>query len=179
MAYKGVGTADGGGSSTFKCANVLHNCGYDICILMDSDKDSEDADKQRMQAAGVPVFDWDKPNALEEQCFSELPMSAIQDVLQLAVDKKGADSIAAHLDRSSIPYQRNGDRIALSDLSPEQLTMLGKTAKNNNWYKLIGLGEQLGSVVFQYWDELDAESKIKTVVTSLSNWVIQNDKAGI
>ena len=179
MACNGVGTADGGGSSTFKCADTLHNCGYDVCILMDSDKDNEDTDKQRMKSIGVPVFDWDKPNALEEQCFSELPMLAIQDVLRLAIDEKGTGLIVAHLDSSSIPYQRNGDDIVLSDLSPEQRSVLGKVAKDNNWYKLIGLGERLGSVVFQYWNELSPESRIKTVVTSLSNWVIQNDKAGI
>lgn len=179
MACNGVGTADGGGSSTFKCADALHNCGYDVCILMDSDKNSEDADKQRMRSIGVPVFDWNKPNAFEEQCFSELPMPGIQDALRLAIDEKGADTIAAHLDSSSIPYQRNGDEIVLSDLSPEQCSALGKAAKDNNWYKLIGLGEQLGSVVFQYWDELGAGSKIKTEVTGLSNWVIQNDEAGI
>ena len=74
MAYKGVGTADGNGSSIFKCADILSSCGYDICILMDSDKDSEDTEKQRMRSAGIPVFDWDKPNAFEEQCFIELPM---------------------------------------------------------------------------------------------------------
>ena len=50
---------------------------------MDSDKDAEDDRKRQMREKGIPVFDWVKPNALEEQCFLEMPLSAIQEVIQI------------------------------------------------------------------------------------------------
>ena len=46
MAFKGVGTADGGGSTIFTCTEVLRSCGYEVCLLMDSDLPDEDEQKQ-------------------------------------------------------------------------------------------------------------------------------------
>ena len=42
MAFKGVGTADGGGSTIFTCTELLRSCGYEVCLLMDSDLPDED-----------------------------------------------------------------------------------------------------------------------------------------
>ena len=178
MAYKGVGTADGNGSNIFKCADILRGCGYDICILMDSDKDSEDLEKQRMRSAGIPLLDWDKPNAFEEQCFLELPMPALQEEIQIAVDEKSADSIAARLADSTISFDRDGDTISLSAITTEQRKTLGKIAKDKNWYKRIDLGEQFGNVVLNSLTELDTESAIKRVVTGLTEWVMKDDETG-
>ena len=178
MAYKGISTADGNGSEIFKCSDVLIKCGYDICILMDSDKDSEDPEKQRLRDAGIPVFDWDKPNALEEQCFSEMPMKAIQEALDIVIYDKSVEAVDAKLKNSSIPYVRNEDTIVLAELSMEHRQELGKIAKDNNWYKTIGLGEQFGTVLLNHWDKLSPESFLKTVVTKLIEWVRQDESTG-
>lgn len=53
MAFKGVGTADGGGSKIFKCADVLRSCGYDVCLLMDSDLPEEESQKNEMVSSGI------------------------------------------------------------------------------------------------------------------------------
>lgn len=45
MAHKGIGVADGGGSTIFECAKALRICGYDVCLLMDSDLTGEDLKK--------------------------------------------------------------------------------------------------------------------------------------
>ncbi len=39
----------------------------------------------------------------------------------------------------------------------------------------IDLGEQLGNVVFDNWEYIGAETKLKSVVDALSKWVIGND----
>lgn len=39
----------------------------------------------------------------------------------------------------------------------------------------IWLGEQLGNAVFDNWEHIGAETKIKSVVDALSKWVIGND----
>lgn len=182
MAYKGVGIADGGGSSIFCCAAALRKCGYEICILMDSDKDSEDVKKQQMRMEGISVFDWDKPNALEEQFFTELPLSGIQEALQIVVDDKGIDSIKSSLSAGGIPFTQKDGTIVLSRLTEEQKKTLGTIAKDgereNGWYKRIGLGQQLGKVVFEHWDELDDKSAIKREVDLLIKWVMTDDSAG-
>ena len=175
MAYKGISTADGNGDEIFQCTDILRKCGYDLCIVMDSDKDSEDSKKQYMREIGIPVFDWMKPNALEEQCFLDIPLSAVQEAIHIAIDEKSADSIAAKLKNHGIPYTRDGDNIEISSLSDEQRRILGKVAKDSDWYKRIGRGEQFGKIVLEHGDELPAESAIRKVIAGLTKWVKQDD----
>ena len=176
MAHKGVGTADGNGSDIFKCADILRDCGYDICILMDSDKDSEDAEKERMRSDGIPVFDWDRPNAFEEQCFTEITLDAIHAEIRIAIDEKSADSVAAKLTNAGLQFVRDGDSITFPSLSTEQRKMLGKIAKNCSWYKRIGLGEQFGNIVMSCMDSFGDKSVIKRNVNGLAEWVINDDE---
>lgn len=178
MAFKGVSTADGHGETTCQCANILYDCGYDVCILMDSDKDTEDDRKRQMREKGIPVFDWDKPNALEEQCFLEMPLSAIQEVIRIAVDEYGCAHVSGKLSAEGIPFTENSGSITVSDLTKEQRKALGKAAKKKDWYKRIGLGERFGRIVLGNLDKLAADSTFKKTVTSLADWVLKNEEAG-
>ena len=178
MAFKGVSTADGHGETTFQCANILRSCGYDICILMDSDKDSEDSEKQKVRNDGVSVFDWDKPNALEEQCFLELPLSAIQEAIRIAVDEYGCTSVSGRLSADGIPFVEDNGIITISSLTEDQRKTLGKASKKKGWYKRIGLGEQFGRIVLNNLDTMAPESTIRKVITGLTEWVLKDDKTG-
>lgn len=178
MAYKGVSTADGHGETTFQCANILRSCGYDICILMDSDKDSEDSEKQRMRNDGVSVFDWDKPNALEEQCFLELPLPAIQGAIRIATDEYGCTLVAGKLSADGIPFVEDNGIITIAALTEDQRKALGKAAKKKGWYKRIGLGEQFGRIVLDNLNALAPESTIRKAIAGLTEWVLKDDKTG-
>ena len=178
MAFKGVSTADGHGESTCQCADILHNCGYNVCILMDSDKDNEDERKQKMREKGILVFDWDKPNAFEEQCFIEIPLSAVQEAIQIAVDEFGYARVTGKLSAEGIPFTEDNGRIIISILTETQRRILGKAAKDKDWYKRIGLSERFGRIVLSKLDELASESTLKKTVTGLTEWVLKNEEAG-
>ena len=130
----------------------------------------------------VSVFDSDKPNAVEEQISTELPLSGIQEALQIVVDDKGIDSIKSSLSASGIPFAQQDGAILLPCLTEEQKKTLGTIAKDgereSGWYKRIGLGQQLGKVVFEHWDELDDKAAIKREVDLLIKWVMMDDSAG-
>lgn len=177
MAYKGIGTANGNGADIFKCTNILTRAGYEICILMDSDLESEDVEKSQMRSKGISIFDWKKPLAFEEQVFSELSKDAINKALEMAVAGKGLDSIKANLSANSIPFEIINERIMIGDITNEQRVKLGEIAKakKNSWYKNIGLGQQLGDIVFSEYDSLGADSRIKKVINDLTAWVTKND----
>ena len=178
MAFKGVCTADGHGESIFKCANMIRNCGYDVCIFMDSDKDDTDENKQQMRGKGVPIFDWAKPNALEDQCFLDLPLSAIQEAIQIVVEEYGYASVSGKLSSDGIPFFEDNGSITVSALTEEHRKALGKAAKKKNWYKRIGLGEQFGRTVLNSIDNLAPESALRKTITSLIEWVLQSDETG-
>ncbi|MBO4693329.1 MAG: AAA family ATPase [Clostridia bacterium] len=177
MAYKGVNIADGNGANIFKCADIFRECGYDICIVMDSDNDNDKSEKAKMREAGVKVFDWDEHNALEEQFFMELPMNAIQCSIDLATSYKGIDSIASKLTEGNIPFEKAEGHLIISSLVSEQRKSLGRIAKENAWYKRIGLGEQLSSILFNNYNALCNTSTIKRIVDGLSEWVMKDEEA--
>lgn len=178
MAYKGIGTADGHGETTFKCAQTLHQCGYEVCILMDSDKNSEDKTKNDLRDIGISVFDWDSPNALEEQVFSDIPTEAAIKLLNLAKEKTSTTSICDKLKNEGILCSVNDDdEISFSKLEAEEQIKIGTVAKQkkSEWYKRIDLGEKLGDIVFEFWDAININSKLKKTVNELSTWVMKND----
>ena len=177
MAFKGVGTADGGGSSIFKCTDILRMCGYDVCLLMDSDLPEEDEQKQDLSSKGVSVFDWDKSYALEEQVFFDVPTYVASQILGIAVDEYGLDSVKSRLTAGSIPYEVVDEKICLSSMRPEDQWKIGTIAKRKKveWYKRIDLGELLGNVVFENWEGIKPGTKLKTVVNALARWVTGND----
>lgn len=175
MAFKGVGTADGGGSSIFTCTKILRSCGYDVCLLMDSDLPEEEDQKTDLLWDGVSIFDWDTPNALEEQLFFDVPTEVATIMLNIAVNERGFDSIKTHLATRHIVFEVDGDRIKLSSMAPEDRKKIGTIAKQKSWFKRIDLGELLGNVVFENWEGIKSDAKLKTVVDALARWVTGND----
>ena len=178
MAHKGISTADGGGENIFKCAEVLLKCGYDICLLMDSDLSHEESNKQILRTNGTFVFDWDSPNALEEQVFFDIPTETASKLLNLAKEKTSIASICDKLKKVGVICCVSDDeKISISEMDDETKKKIGTVAKHQNsgWYKRIDLGEKLGNIVFECWDEIDDSSKLKKTVNELSTWVINND----
>lgn len=175
IAYKGIGTANGNGADIFNCAKVLTDAGYDICILMDSDLEAEETEKSTVRSRGISVFDWKKPLAFEEQVFSEISIDEINQAVEIAVEEKGRDSIRANLSSCSIPFEIIGDDIVLRDITSEQKVQLGALAKKKSWFKNIGLGQQIGDIVFSAFDSFGADSRIRSVIKDLTTWVMKDD----
>ena len=47
---------------------------------------------------------------------------------------------------------------------------IGKTAKEKDWFKRIDHGEFLGSIIFNYFGEME-DKKIKKQLEDLSSWI--------
>lgn len=181
MAYKGVGIALGSGESTFNYANVFHERGYEVSIFMDSDKDSDDLEKNIQRFTyGTPIFDWDKPNSIEQQLFLDLPGSLVQDLVDIAVNEKSATAIGKTLLSVGVQVTVNIDQnqVLLEDYSKSTRKKLGEVAKKKfrdgkigEWFKRIDLGRKVGRLVFEHWDELNPSTRLYKTVSSMINWV--------
>lgn len=180
MAFKGVGTADGGGSTIFSCAELLRSCGYDVCVLMDSDLPEEDDLKKKLLQGGASIFDWETPNAFEEQVFLDVPTDLATKIIKIAVDEHGIDSVKSQLVTGNIPFEISDEEILLSAMSPEDRKKLGTIAKKKRveWYKRINLAELLGNVVFENWNCIDENTRLKAIVDALTKWVVDSDRGG-
>jgi len=193
FAHYGVGTAlGGGGNKFFLLARLLKTCGYDCCIFMDSDIDSEDEEKEEVEKLGIKVFSWEKGNAIEEQLFHDASIQCAEQLIAYAVELKGIQSIKAHLDNEfkdeEKEYKIEDDVVILcgnekGELSADVLRRIGKVAKGKKkkdkvegaWFKRIDLGQGIGNIVFSSDTQIKDESCFKKTINGLQKWVTGHD----
>lgn len=141
---QGAYCADGGGESMFQRAKVFKSLGYPTAIFKDSDKPEQHiAATAECQERGIRIFEWGNNLATEEVLFLSCPVETIPDLLNLAVSRKGEDSIGANIQSQS------GGQFTLEDcrnrFNNDMRPVLGAAAKNkkNAWYKDIEPAENL------------------------------------
>ncbi|HHQ4684553.1 TPA: ATP-dependent nuclease [Aeromonas veronii] len=139
---KGVYCADGGGDSMFARAKVFSSLGYKIAIFKDSDKTQQHQQPTaEVIDIGIQVFEWLNNNATENAVFSACPIQLIQNLLDLAIERKGEDSI-----RSNILHFSNNE-VSLDDcrerFDDAHRTVLANAANKKSWYKDIEPAENL------------------------------------
>lgn len=177
MAYKGIGTADGGGAEIFKCADILLKCGYAISLFMDSDLEEEETQKSELRQKDVWIFDWENSNAFEEQIFKDMPVEIASKLINVAVEEHGMESVQNKLINFNIPNDVDANGITLLPMSEEVKKSIGTLAKKKKveWFKRIDLGEMVGNIVFDNIGCVDDDSKLKKVTDELINWVENNE----
>lgn len=191
FAHFGVGTAlGGGGNKFFLLARLLKTCGYDCCILMDSDIDNEEAEKEEVEKLGIKVFCWEKGNAIEEQLFQDASIQCAEQLIAYAVEMKGIQSVEAHLNNEfedeAKEYQVEDGTVILcgndkGEVSIDVLRRIGKVAKGKlnkkknqvegAWFKRIDRGQDIGNIVFSSKDQLEEGSYFIRIVNGILKWV--------
>ncbi len=195
FAHYGVGTAlGGGGNKFFSLARLLKTCGYDCCILMDSDVECEEAEKEEVERLGIRVFSWEKGNAIEEQLFQDSSIPCAEQLIAYAVEIKGIQSVEAHLNNEfkdeTKEYRVEDEAIVLcgndkGEVSIDVLRRIGKVAKgkinkkNNQiegaWFKRIDRGQDVGNIVFSSKEQIKDGSRFQKTIESLLRWVTGNE----
>lgn len=191
FAHYGVGTAlGGGGNKFFSLARLLKTCGYDCCILMDSDIDKEEAEKEEVEKQGIKVFSWEKGNAIEEQMFKDASIQCAEQLIAYAVEMKGIQSVEAHLNNEFKDdvkeYRVEEDTITLSgndkgEVSIDVLRRIGRVAKGKlnkkknqiegAWFKRIDRGQDVGDILFSSENQIEEGSYFKKTVNGILKWV--------
>lgn len=193
FAHYGVGTAlGGGGDKFFSLARLLKSCGYDCCILMDSDIDSEESEKEEVEKNGIKVFSWEKGNAIEEQIFKDASIQCAEQLLAYAVEIKGIQSVKAHLNNEfkdeAKEYRVDDGTVILcgndkGEVSIDVLRRIGKVAKGKKkknqvegaWFKRIDLGQEVGDILFASNDQIEEGSYFKSIIEGIIKWVTAHE----
>ncbi len=72
---------------------------------MDADLPKDEAEKAALRQNGIPVFDWDQPNALEEQIFFDIPTEIATKLINIVVTERGLESVKSCLIVGTIPFE--------------------------------------------------------------------------
>ena len=168
MACSGVDYALGTGDDVLKTAERFYGFGYDVCVFMDSDKTG--IENLKRMASNYPVFSWEEGNSIEEQVFEDCSDFVASELLQIAIEYRGLDSVKAKLRECT---QVSFEPIRVKCSGNQERRGIGTIAKdkNSSWFKRIDFGESFGKVVFDNLNHFDNTSTTVKVVKRIVEWV--------
>lgn len=170
ISLKGVRLVDGTGSEFINYCKDFVDCGYSVCAFCDSDEPNINIKKKSLSDIGVSIIDCEDNNAIENQLFKELPWEAIQEMVFYAIELKSQDSIQDSVKAKFIELYNEENYCWIKTESAEMRDVLGKVALKKEWYKRVDHGEKIGSILFNYIDEIKDTNLGKQVI-KLSNWI--------
>jgi len=169
----------GGGTEMPQAAILMHELGYYVAFLGDSDVPL-DPSEETMAKTGVNVFVWADSTSIEERICLDIPFGGLNSFIAGAVKcatNRGKpansvyDSIGSEFGLNSGDF--DGDVQTLIDRGHSEDTIrrtVGQKAKEKRWYKRISYGERLAKVVIQYLEEM-AGTDVDNQLSALREWV--------
>ncbi|WP_439500445.1 ATP-dependent nuclease [Aminobacter ciceronei] len=174
FALQGVVAIDGGGKDKAPLiAEHLRDLGYDVWLLLDSDKPPNEAALKRAIEKGTVVHQWPGHCSTEERLFLDLPWSAVRSMIKLAIEFLGQDSVMAVMDnalsKASLPTA-TAAKLGEDRDSEDVRRVLGKLANDKSWFKDITRGERLAEIVGPCLGGI-SQKPIATGFDAMRRWV--------
>ncbi|MET4803889.1 AAA family ATPase [Bradyrhizobium sp. LB11.1] len=151
FALQGAVPIDGGGKDKAPLiAEHLRDLGYEVWLLLDSDKPPNAEALRRATDKGAALWQWPDNCSTEQRLFLDLPWAGVRALIALAIECVGQDSVIAVLDNAL--NAADLPTVSAAKLGPERDTvdlrrLIGKVANDKSWFKDISRGEGLASVV--------------------------------
>lgn len=170
LAVKGISLVDGKGVTAEPYVKKMSDAGYSTVFFGDSDRPLNPP-KAKLEAAGATVIIWADSMCFEMRVAKDLPWSGIQEWLLLAVRLKTEDTV-----RSAVCSTFALDKAAL--LPPvaswtdnvELRNAIGLAAKIGDWFKTIGIGEQVGNIVTKHLPTIPT-TDLALKIAALRTWI--------
>ena len=166
----GVYAADGGGAEALNRAMAFVELGYETAILRDNDVGLSAANLTKLTAAGIRIFQWENHQSFEQALINACPAEALERLLDIAIETRGEESIAADIEAvSSGVFSLTHCRAGCD--APEVRDVLTKASvRKAGWFKLIEPGERIGyEVVLYHWEALDVS--FRKIVADVQDWI--------
>jgi putative ATP-dependent endonuclease of the OLD family len=172
LSYSGAlpiitSTKKGGGSEAASIASKFKDLDYIVSYFGDSDVPI-DPTPQELEARGVKVFMWEGNVSIEQRLATDLPIEAVDKVVDLAVLFKNEVGILEDI-REVMGTKKVGFPSTLADFKKgleeaRYREIVGRTSKRKSWFKMIEKGRQLGSLVSDYLPFIPDTNLCKTIV---------------
>lgn len=177
IAAKGVALVDCGGGDAERCfrrAAVFQNLGYRAAILRDSDTAVTAEVEDAFIEANGTLIAWRDERAIEDELFLSLTDNGIDELIDLAVELHGEDTIDQHI-RSASDGATNLEEMRADALengySEEARVVLGKAARGrkNGWFKSVTWMERAARDIIGP-DLADADEEFRAIIERIFEW---------
>lgn len=178
LAYFGVCAINGGGSEAAKRAINLRSLGYEVALLVDSDREITPS-KCEVESHGILVVKWPGKVNTEQRIFLDVDIDTINRIL---------DWVTAHHVEESELMKDIGGRLQLTGFSKEMLDQLladpsqstnvratlGSMASSKKyaWFKRTDLGEYAGKIISDSIGNVPC-SEFYNGISAIEDWVFQ------
>ncbi|MFA5823032.1 MAG: AAA family ATPase [Thermodesulfovibrionales bacterium] len=171
MSLKDCAYVDGTGNTIVQRVDEINAVGLKTALFCDSDLPEINARKSQWKTDGVSIFDCDDSLCLEQQVFKDLLWNGVKALLQYAKDKNGDSFTTAFADYISIPLEEWADTEELRNKIISEFKIKDDGSSGKKWFKTIHHGEALGDIVLRHLDEIDEKTRLKSMLTGLSEWI--------
>jgi putative ATP-dependent endonuclease of OLD family len=174
FAVQGVAVIDGGGNTkALTIAEHLRDLGYEVFVLLDSDKPVERTEVIRVREKGATIHEWPDACSTEERVFLDLPWETVDVLIRFAEECVGAASVKDSINNAC----KAAGLAEIADLAlPTALDSsafrraIGNAADTKDWYKNIFRGERLAEIVMAASGEM-AGKPLTVTIAALREWI--------
>jgi len=176
FALRGVIAIDGGGiPEALNIAEHLLDLGYEVALLLDTDKAPPEDQIACVQTKGGTIFKWQDTSSTEERIFLDVPWETVFALVKLAEKNVGSDSVRAQINNAckARSLSEITDLVFPNSLDTNNFRRaLGMAAKNDRraWFKDITRGERLAEIVAPCLDKIP-EKPLGKIITNLRQWI--------
>jgi len=173
FALKGAIAIDGGGNSKAPViAEHLLDLGYEVLLLLDTDKNAPEDLIDNVKKKGGTVFEWSNKCSTEERLFIDVPWDVVNSLVSLAAEYFGSESIKDCINNACrIDGQSEISSIELSAMHDNEAfrRLVGEVANNKKWFKDITRGERLAEIIAPCIDKIK-DTPLATTIASVRQW---------
>lgn len=176
FALRGVIAIDGGGNATAPIiAEHLLDLGYDVALLLDTDKPAPANLIDSVKEKGGTVMVWMGTCSTEERIFLDVPWDTAVALVKYAEECEGVDSVKDNINNACKAHSLT----EISDLALPKILdtenfrcAIGMAAKNknNHWFKDITRGERIAKIIAPCLNQIPDKQLTKTI-SNLRQWI--------
>lgn len=170
----------GGGAQSLQRAKDFQCLGYFTCALVDNDDPRINSHIASTEEAGIAVHRWSQSCDIEHEIIRTLPLAGVQQLVDLAVEVRGEQSVVAAVAAKLGIAELAGTQVAIwqqqSGVDEPALRLAiadAAVVKKKEWFKRQDRGEELAGVVIAHWPEL-ADTHLVSVLERLRDFAYPN-----
>lgn len=176
MTLSDVVYVSGQGKSMIDRTNAIHEVGIPVILFCDSDLKKREklklkSDKALLASKGVKIVDWGEDNDIEMQSALDLPYKGVIDMCNHALANKISTKNMINSEIMKILKSNKSPVEWWKEDSLENRKAIGQIAGQFSWFKNITLGELLGNIIFNHYDEISEDARLKKSFNNIMNWI--------